>query len=173
MNIVELISKNADIYDALADVYGIDLIEQNTLEKLVSAINKKIESHELCIEDYMSNEHHEEHDDEPVQLNNGIAQLAMIKGFLDVLIYRETTQYHTDEYLNFIFTEANKYYKTHTDMDLSQEAMSTFEDNDIRNTDDLSDNDEEFNTNEYDAFDDALTTWEAFERRNDMENSVR
>lgn len=168
MNIVELISKNADIYDALADVYGIDLIERDTLAKLLTSIENQINGVDALIDAREDDE-----DDFCIKCRERIAQLAMIKGFLDVLIYVQSPEAEMDDFHNFIWEQANETYEPIAGKPFPMETMKMFIGLDIKNSDDLSDHDGDFDELEYESLDEALTTWEAITRRDEMERQVR
>jgi len=85
MNVVDLIRKNADIYDALADYYNIDLITHNTTSSLLDVIDFEINSRDSVLEAY-------DEDDcdriicDRIMLSKEIATLAMVKGFINIML---------------------------------------------------------------------------------------
>lgn len=158
MNVAELISKNADIYDALADHFNIDLVELKTPSALLEKINFEIHSYESIMEAC------EEESTMWNIANRESATLHMIKGFIDTMLYRETEDYEEDKFYTSVFDIANDYFKSKADEPISNHTCQKFKDLEIRTTDDLSDEDDEFTELEYDAFDHALDMLESFDR---------
>lgn len=155
MNTIELISSHPDLYDALADYYDFDLVNFKTTNELIEAIKEKIASN---------------HDDE-LQAN-----LSMLKAFIEIIDKlninetktpdtRTTEEIEDDRFLKFILENSREYYFKENGCEISPVAFDAFKDSDIRNCDDLSDNDEAFNTREYEAFEDAIESWEAIQNK--------
>lgn len=86
---------------------------------------------------------------------------------------RTPEQIEDDKFYTFIFDEADKFYREHWGgLTMPADVKQNFRDNDIRTQDDLSDNEELFDSLEYTAFDEALEFWASIERRDVMERSI-
>lgn len=158
MNVAELISKNADIYDGLADHFNLDLAELKTPNALLEKIKFEIQSHESIMEAC------EEESTMWNIANRESATLHMIKGFIDTMLYRETEEYEEDEFYTSVFDIANDHYEAIAGKALPNHICQMFKDLEIRNTDDLSDDGGEFDELEYASFDHALNMLESFDR---------
>ena len=84
MSIVRTIATNPDIYDALVDVYGIDLVEHTTIATVINEIDSNMVSLDALIDQRVNDE-----DKLSCEYREHIASLAMIKGFIAVLVYSE------------------------------------------------------------------------------------
>lgn len=84
MNIIELLSKNNDIYDALADYHELDLVELQTPSEFIRALDLLIHNkNEIIMAAYVAD------DDETPRCNKlarEIADLCMIRGFVTIIV---------------------------------------------------------------------------------------
>ncbi len=85
----------------------------------------------------------------------------------------EKQQSGYSDFLKSIFESANKFYEPIAGTPLPKEVTQTFIDLGIRDLDGLSDDGSEFDELEYQAFEDALETHDAIERRDQMETGGR
>ena len=84
MSIVRTIAANPDIYDALADVYGIDLVEHTELSDVINEIDMNMASLDDLID-----QREDDEDKLSCEYREHIASLAMIRGFISLLVYSE------------------------------------------------------------------------------------
>ena len=84
MSIVRTLASNGDIYDALVDVYGIDLVEHTELPDVINEIDMNMASLDALVDQRVDDE-----DKLSCEYLEHIATLAMIKGFIAVLVYSE------------------------------------------------------------------------------------
>ena len=160
MQILQLIKRadNGDIYDYLADYMDIDLLECDSPSTLLTMLNEESRKQESIMDNLDDTEI------EYKQAEEESARLAMIKGFINILLYTQDSKFIDDKFFGGIFTDANDTHLRVHGFTIAQETLDTFRDLDIRTTDDLADNEDEFNNREYCAFEDALELHESFKR---------
>lgn len=160
MQVKKLISRNPDIYDGLFDLYGIDLKTCTSIADVLSELDTLIKYEETAMKLT-----EEIHGGKNITAERELFALTTIKGFINTMLYRETEQCEDDDFFESVFELADESYKPIAGRHLPLSVQENFIALDIRNIDDLYDNEYEFDSLELVSFENALETLESFERR--------